>query len=501
MKKSFYSIGSIIILLLAALIFVLVPAMSDRSSGKQLPDYGKYNGKHIRYEDGSEFHKAVNELANYYEAQGIDLNSEYASMFYSQIFDQAFQNVIGSYALEYFTESTGYAVPTSAINRTIRNLDIYRDSDGKFSAAMYDNYTETEKRKTQDNVVKNLVQMRSYEDLFGSMAEVGDAPIYGLKASSNEIEFIRKMGEKTYSFEAVSFDMKNYPDSQKVAFGKAHSDLFVSYNLKVISCDSESKAKEVVKRVNNSEITFEDAITEYSKGYYGDKETGVLAANHKYQLETAVVKPEDLEKITSLTAGSISPVIETASGYCVFKATEAPVQPDFEDAQTITTVYSYLLTREKSVIEDYYTSVAKDFVSKANSTDFYSAAEEFSVVVTPVAPFALNYNDTLLVGKSSLSSIPSLSYAASNENFFKTAFKLKKDEISAPVVLSSASEVVVLKCTDITTGGTAIENAKTVIAPAIDQASKASINYSILQSDRIVNNSGEFMAAFNNNKS
>ena len=51
MKKGFYSIGSIIILLLAAVIFVLVPAMSERGSGKQLPDYGSFNGRHIRYEE------------------------------------------------------------------------------------------------------------------------------------------------------------------------------------------------------------------------------------------------------------------------------------------------------------------------------------------------------------------------------------------------------------------------------------------------------------------
>lgn len=501
MKKGFYSIGSIIILLLAALIFVLVPAMSERGSGKQLPEYGRYNDKRISYEEGTEFFKAVNELKDYYEAQGVEFESEYGSIFYSQIFSQAFQNVVGSYALDYFTESTGYAVPTSAINRSIRKLDIYCDSEGKFSPAMYDNYTDTEKRKTQESIVKNLTQMRSYEDLFGTMAEVGYSPVYGLKCSSGEIEFIRKMGEKKYAFDAVTFDMKNYPESEKVAFGKAHPDLFVKYNLKVISCESESKAKEVVKRLNNSELTFEDAITEYSKAYYGDRETGVLSANRKFQLSTAVVKDEDLSSITSLTAGAISPVIETASGYCVFKATENPEQPDFEDPQTISLVYSYLLTREKSVIEDYYANIAKDFASKAQRTDFETAVAEYNVPVTEIAPMALNYNDSSLVGSSSVAPDSNLAGVMSNENFFKTAFKLKKDEISAPVVLSSSNMVVVLKCTDIGVGGTSIEDSKTVIAPAIDQASKASINYSILESDRIVNNADKFMAAFNGSKS
>lgn len=497
MKKSFYSIGSIIILILAAFAFVFAGAADGCSQKTGLPEYGSYKGKPIKYEDGSEFQKAVLELENYYEAQGVDLNSEYASMFYSQIFAQAFQNVVGSFALEYFTDSTGYTVPTAARDRTILNLSVYKDDQGKFSRELYDKYTTKEKLEVQESTVKQLKQMRSYEDMFGSLAEVGYSPIYGLKSSSNEIEFIRKMGEKEYSFDAVAFDMKSYPDSEKVAFGKAHSDLFVEYNLKVISCESEAKAKEVVKRISNSEITFEDAIVEYSKSYYGDPETGVLSANRKYQLSTAVVKPEDLDVITSLEPETISPVIETASGYCVFKSTGAPADPDFTDPQTITTVYSYLLTREKTVIEDYYSNIAKDFASKAKATDYKSAAAASGVSVTSVSPFALNYNDTVLIGKSQLSGDAVLSYAISNENFYKTAFKLKKDEISGPIVLSEANSVVVVKCTDIRNGGTSAENAKDVIAPAIDQASKSSINYSILESDNIKNNAAAFMAAFN----
>lgn len=501
MKKSFYSIGSIIILLLAALIFVAIPAMSGAADAQRLPDYGSYNGKPVRYEENTDFYNAANELFNYYENQGVDFSSEYASTFYAPIFQQAFQNTIGGFALEYFTESTGYKAPTTAVNRSMRKLDMFRDGSGEFSPAIYQSYTETEKRKAQLRVEKTLTQMRSYEDIFGSMAEVGYSSIYGLKPSSAEIEFIRKMGEKQFAFDAAAFDMKNFPEEEKVAFGKAHKDLFVKYNVRVISCESESKAKEVAKRLNNSEITFEDAITEYSKKYYGDPETGVVSANYRYQLSNAVVNEADVEKITSLKANEVSPVVETASGYCVFQATENPTEPDFTDADTVVAAYSYLLTREKSVIEDYYANVAKDFAAKAAATDFMSAAESFGATATSVNASALNYNDTVLIGRSMFSDDPVLRFAVTNENFYKTAYKLKKDEISAPVVLSGGNQVIVLKCTDITNGGTPSEDARTVIAPELDQASKTSINYSILASDKIKDNSAEFMKAFNGNKS
>ena len=501
MKKSFYSIGSIIILLFAALIFVLIPATTGAADSMfRLPDYGSYNGKPIRYEEKSDFYNAANEIRYSYEQQGVDFNSEYASTFYAQVFSQAFQNTIGSFALEYFTESTGYVVPDAAADRAMRRQSMFQDETGTFSKAIYESFSDTEKRKAREQVVKTLTQMRSYEDMFGSIAEVGDSYMYGLKSSSAEVEFIRKMGEKQYGFQAVAFDMKNYPDSEKAAFGKAHKDLFVKYNLKVLSCDTEAKAKEVLKRINNSEITFDDAITEYSTKYYGEPETGILSANYKFQLSNAVVNEADTEKLTSLAKDAVSPVIETASGWCIFKAFEEPTEPDFADASAITAVYSYLLTREKSVIEEYFTNIAKDFVSKAATMDFLTAARSFEgAQTTSVAPFALNYNDTVLIGKSSIGQDTILRYASTNENFFKTAFKLKKDEVSSPIILSGANQVVVLKCTDIVTGGTPAEEAKKVITPEIGMASKSSINYSILSSDKIKDNSEAFMTAFNGN--
>ena len=500
MKKSFYSIGSIIILLFAALIFVLIPAVSGAGDAVRYPDYGSYNGRPVRFEENSDFYNAVSELISYYEQQGVDFNSEYASSFYTQIFSQAFQNVVGPYALEYFTHSTGYIVPDNAIDRGVRNLQKFQDETGTFSPAIYKAFPDSEKRKAFADVEKQLTQLRSYQDIFGSLEKIGNESLYGLKSSTAEADFIKKMGEKLYSFEVAAFDMKNYPDSEKIAFGTSHKDLFVQYNLKVISCDTESKAKEVLKRINNSEITFEDAITEYSTKHYGDAETGVLSANCKYQLSNAVVNESDIEKLTSLAKDSVSPVIETSSSYSIFKATDNPTEPDFTNETTIRQVYSYLLTREKSVIEDYYTSLAKDFSIKASTTSFAEAASQFDVATTSVAPFALNYNNTVLVGKSPMENDAILKYADSNENFYKTAFKLKKGETSSPVILNGANQVLVITCSDITDNPDSNEMTKDLIKSEIASASQSSINYSILTSDKIKDNSIEFMNAFNGNQ-
>ena len=209
MKKSFYSIGSIIILLFAALIFVLIPAVSGAGDAVRYPDYGSYNGRPVRFEENSDFYNAVSELISYYEQQGVDFNSEYASSFYTQIFSQAFQNVVGPYALEYFTHSTGYIVPDNAIDRGVRNLQKFQDETGTFSPAIYKAFPDSEKRKAFADVEKQLTQLRSYQDIFGSLEKIGNESLYGLKSSTAEADFIKKMGEKLYSFEVAAFDMKN----------------------------------------------------------------------------------------------------------------------------------------------------------------------------------------------------------------------------------------------------------------------------------------------------
>ncbi|MBQ0002394.1 MAG: peptidylprolyl isomerase [Treponema sp.] len=496
MKKGFYSIGSIIILLLAAIIFVLVPALAGVEGGTKFPDYGSYNGKPIRYEENSPFYNAAIRIIEDYESKGVNFNEKsFANYFYAQAFEQAFTNVIGSYALTYFSETTGYKVTKPSIDRRIRQMSQFKDVSNEFSPAIYESLSEQDKKDLRKSIAEELIQLRCYEDIFGSLSEIGDKSIYGLKTSTAELDFINKMSEKLYSFDAAAFDMSTYPDSEKVAFGNSHKDLFVKYNLKVISCDTEAKAKEVLKRIKNSEITFEDAVGEYSTKHYGDQETGMLSANFRYQLDNAFSKPEDIEKVISLPVDSLSDVIETPSAYCIFKTTEAPVQPDFTNDFTVSNVYDYLRTREKSVIENYFENQAKDFVAKANTAGFENACNAFPVKTNSYPAFALNYNNTSLIGHSPLADDSLLSTAITTDELYKTAFKLKKDEISSPLILSGSNVVLVLRCSDITTAVKTADDVK-ACANEVNMAAKSSINSTILASDKIKDNSQEFMKVF-----
>ena len=60
------------------------------------------------------------------------------------------------------------------------------------------------------------------------------------------------------------FSTKDYPAEEKIKFGKENAAKFNSYDMSVITVDDKATATKVAKRIQNGEITFEDAITEYS---------------------------------------------------------------------------------------------------------------------------------------------------------------------------------------------------------------------------------------------
>ena len=86
MKRSVYTIGSLIILLIAAGIFVLVPIFSAGMGHKRLPAFGKYDGTEIRYEQGTDFANYVANIAENFKNSGREINDSN----YDYIFEYAF---------------------------------------------------------------------------------------------------------------------------------------------------------------------------------------------------------------------------------------------------------------------------------------------------------------------------------------------------------------------------------------------------------------------------
>lgn len=493
MKKHFYTIGSIVILLFAAFIFILLPAMVGSRSQQKLPPFGSYDGKEIKYEQGTAFSNAVSNYAEMLKMQGQEVTEN--SYFY--IFNYAFNSTVTKMAYDNAVAKSGWQVSKAAIDRQM--LPYFYDETGKYSARLFKQTPESQKQELHAQLKDSLTSQRYYEDVFGSSATIGKNTTFGMKSSSKEIPFIRTMGEDTRSFDAAVFAMNNYPESEVASFGKAHADLFASYDFSVITVSDESTAKTVQGRLNKNEIVFADAVTEYSTKNYSDDQ-GKLNNKFNYQVKNIIADEKDFAAVCALKNGEISGIVKTSNGYSIFKADADAVQPDFANADMIKSVSSYMNTYEKGIIEDYFTNIAKNFASSAVKDGFDAACKEYKTEKKSVPAFALNYGNLPILGTMPIDSTSEFSAVANDENFLKAAFALKQSEISEPLVLGQ--NIIVLQMKEKVSGGTDQATSEQTFPAEIQGFDQESGQNALMSSPKIVNNvmSVFFTHFMNNNK-
>lgn len=437
-KNTAYTIGSLIILLICAFCFVVLPAFTGSGNAQQeIPAFGKYNGKEIKYTPDSDFANYVSQYGQIYQMYGQQLDS--STYFY--IYNNAFNATVMQYAYTEAVEKSGYEIPQAAINRKL--VTYFTDENGNYSSKLYKQADDSTKTELTKATRKTLVSARFYDDNFGAQSEyIGANKLYGLKTSTAELDFLTAYNSEKRGFDMAVFSMANYPDEEKVKYGKANSAKFNKYEMNVITVQDESTATKVAKRLANEEITFEDAISEYSTKSYSNTE-GLLNSSYQYQIENMLENKEDLATITTLAKDNVSEIIETKNGYSIFKNIGEVTSPDFSSDATLNMVASYLRAYENSVIEDYYIAKAKDFTNKAMNGDFIEICDNTDgIEYVEIDPFALNYGN-VSIANSLNTQANGLAGADTNENFLKTAFSMKMNEFSEPLVVNN--NVLVLK--------------------------------------------------------
>ncbi len=439
MKRSVYTIGSLIILLIAAFIFVLVPIFQGGRMGKRLPVFGKYDGTEIRYEQDTDFYNYVARYAEYYKNQGIEIKDSY--QFY--LFNYAFNSTVTELAYKKAVAKAGYKVPETAVNRAIKPY--FTDENGNFSQKLYNTTVSNNADSVanlRNQIASTLTTSRYAEDSFGGQTALGTRTLYGLKISGAEADFIHEMGNNQRSFNMAVFNMSDYPDSEKIAFGKANAGKFVKYDFSVITVSDKAKAASIFKRINENAITFDDAISESQKIYSG--ENGKINSKYHYQIEKFLKDPADMEKLASLEEGAISEPLQTSVGYSIFKADSAKSEPNFSETSTVKTVYNYLTTNEFSHIEDYFKENAKAFATVAKTRGFNAAVSQYKAKKVTVPAFALNYGGLSVLSKLD-TTLDGLSGADTNKNFLDSVFALKDGEFSEPI--TNGNNILVLQLT------------------------------------------------------
>ncbi len=486
MKKGvMYTAGSIIILIICLIAFVLPTTLGKAANQKPL-EFGSYNGRKITYEQGSDFADFVSQYAEMYRSQGIQIDS--SQQYY--LFQYAFNSTVMKYAYEDAVKKSGWKVPKEAVNRKLRPY--FNDENGKFSSKLYKQADPSAVENLRQNIEGNLYTSRYNDDVFGSSSEfLGIDNLYGVKIADPELKFFQNYGTEKRGFNMVAYKKADFPEEEKMKYANNNKAKFINYDMLIITVDEKSAAEKVAKRIEKEEITFEDAVAEYSENNYSNTE-GKLSSTYQYQLENILNDKADLSKLTDLAVGAVSPVIQTTSGYSIFKANAAPVQPDFEDEEMKTRVSNYLTSYESGLIEDYFIAQANMFKSEAKASSFDDACTKLGMEKTEVAPFPLNFGNTSVTGSID-TSIAGLRGAESNENFLKEAFSLKLNDYSEPLVMSDY--VIVIQYTTSENAEISDDDKPTIINTIVN-SDNSSAQRALMDSPKLDN---KFIATYYSN--
>jgi hypothetical protein len=474
-KKGKTKIGAVIILVISAIVFLPAGGIAVYQGffGKsKVPVFGSYDGTKISYEAGSKFVTILNNIVEQNKRGGIEYNEQTSFQFFNAAFKATIQNL----AYTDFVNKSSWIPSDFAVNSNL--IRYFTDENGKYSEKIYNSVPESQRAMLRSDLENSLIVSRFVNDLYGENGLKSDK-LYGLKDASKEAEFIANMGKDKHAFEIVSFDLNEYPNSEIISYAKNNAEMFTLYDFSVLTLESESEAKSLLKQLKAEEITFEDALAEKSTKHYSDKD-GKLANQYRFQLSEIIENEDEIAALITMAKDSYSSAIKTSKGYSIFKTDGDPVALNTTNEETINVVKEYIKNKEMSIIEEYFISKAKDFASDAAVSGFNTACKSFKLKKTNIKPFPINYGNIGFI--EPMADVAELTTLSTDKENLTKLFSLAKNEISEPILINS--KVVVAKCTDIISSD--IKSTEE-IASLITQEDQYTADLTLMESDKVEN--------------
>jgi hypothetical protein len=426
-SNPFIFIGTFIVLIIVIVAFVLVPAIVPSAGGYDIDlTFGYYDKVPISYVPGNFFAQYYDMVARYRQNT---MNSENYSYANYQIWREAFEGAAIHTAMLHEIKKSGYTAPAEIVDRNVARLPQFQEN-GRFSQTLY--------RQMDDNQRLSLwrqIQEETAKEHFRS-------DVTGLLVPGAEAEFIGKMASAQRSFDMTVFSVDDYPESEYEAYIQEHPDLFRSVHLSIITINSnEKEAQKILDSIKSGETTFEDAARTYSKDGYAER-GGDMGIRMAHELNMDIPEEAEREKVIALARGEYSDIIKTDSSWFFFQSNEAVQEADASDEAVLEKVRSYVRNYERGRMEDWAIAQADSFIEVVNELGFEEALSERGLEKRSFGPIPLNYGDIDLFTTIESQSIPELSSAANDENFWKVAFSTPVQSPSRPVV--QGSKVLVL---------------------------------------------------------
>ena len=420
-------IGTILILLITIVAFVLVPAFApDSGSGESALTFGYYDGEPINYVAGNFFATQRDYYNQQFRDSGDDQNIQMAAF---QIWRAAFESAVIRTAVLQRMKKDGFLTPEVLVDRRMAEYPLFQE-EGRFSAARFRSFSDAERMAIRDTLRGDVAYSRYMND------------VLNLRIPEAEKAFMKTMASPERSFEFVMFPMSTYPDSEVSAFVSAQMDLFRNIRLSRITVSSsEADAKKVLASVVAGTLSFEEAAKSHSKDDLADK-GGDMGFKYAFELKTEIADDAPRNAILSLAKGSLSEVIKVANGWAFYRCEEAAKTADPSDAALLIRARDYLTRFERGRMEDWLLAKAGTFVETAKTGGFTATAAGAGLEVKKFGPLPLNYGDVEIYRSIQSFNLPELAGASTNTAFWTEAFSTKPGSVTKPV--SVGDDILVL---------------------------------------------------------
>jgi hypothetical protein len=133
-ENPFVFIGTIVVLIIVIIAFVLVPAIVPEAGGINADlSFGTYNKAPITYVPGNYFAQMQESYARYMQSSMDSSNSQYVNY---QIWHAAFEETVIHTAILQEMQRAGYTAPQALVDREVALLPQFQEN-GRFSVTRY----------------------------------------------------------------------------------------------------------------------------------------------------------------------------------------------------------------------------------------------------------------------------------------------------------------------------------------------------------------------------
>ncbi|MDR1239543.1 MAG: peptidylprolyl isomerase [Treponema sp.] len=471
-SNPFVFTGTIIVLVIVIIAFVLVPAIvPEAGSGGDLT-FGYYDKSPISYVAGGYFAQVQDTIAS---QQQTSINEQNYPGRYYAIWQQAFQLAVIHTGILQEMKNAGYTAPAKAVDWAVARLPMFQE-DGRFSPARYQAYDNNRRLALWYQVQEEITKNHYLDDMTG------------LLVPSRETAFISGMASPVRSFDMAVFSINTYPDSELLSYIEENAVIFQSTHLSKITVNSSEKnARKVLGSIQEGTATFEEAANTQSQDGYAER-GGDMGIKLAYELNVEVLTEEDRGKLLALKKGELSDIIKLDSGWAFFRAEEDVSPADTEDPAVRDKIRSYMQTFNRSRMDDWALARAEEFIALVRERGFDGAIIEQSLEKRHFGPLPVNYGGLDLFPGLASFSVSELASAPWDEDFWKLAFSTPLRAPSAPFV--QGTNVLVLFPLEESEADTSSVQAidSTLSAYWINYHAERALNSFFLNSGKLENN-------------